>query len=138
MSPFRILDCGSLFPLNLKSKTQIPKSVLSRGAGERHNRSSALANFLRHYREREIVAVAVGVAGLEVVAAAGEDRSVRQVAERAADVKFYLLSNAATPHRRRRRRSRRGLVFVDCRFWGKEGKMKGSTKSQKMDEPFSM
>ena len=29
------------------------------------------------------------------------------------------------------------LVFVDCQFWGKEGKMKGSTKSQKMDEPFS-
>ena len=81
MSPFRILDCGSLFPLNLKSKTQIPKSVLSRGAGERHNRSSALANFLRHYREREIVAVAAGVAGLEVVAVDGHDAAIGQVAE---------------------------------------------------------
>ena len=33
--------------------------------------------------------------------------------------------------------ARAALVFVDCQFWGKEGKMKGSTKSQKMDEPFS-
>jgi integrase len=30
-----------------------------------------------------------------------------------------------------------GLVFVDCQFGLKEGKMKGSTKSRKMDEPFS-
>jgi hypothetical protein len=29
------------------------------------------------------------------------------------------------------------LVFVDCQLGVKEGKMKGSTKSQKMDEPFS-
>src|SRR4029453_12628865 len=29
MSPFRILDCGLLLPLNLKSKTQNPKSLLS-------------------------------------------------------------------------------------------------------------
>jgi hypothetical protein len=29
------------------------------------------------------------------------------------------------------------LVFVDCQFGLKEGKMKGSTKSRKMDEPFS-
>jgi len=31
-----------------------------------------------------------------------------------------------------------GLVFVDCQLPGVKGKMKGSTKSQKMDEPFSM
>ncbi|PYK37072.1 MAG: hypothetical protein DME60_12905 [Verrucomicrobia bacterium] len=29
MSPFRILDCGLLLPLNLKSKTQNPKSVVN-------------------------------------------------------------------------------------------------------------
>ena len=30
------------------------------------------------------------------------------------------------------------LVFVDCQLWGKQGKMKGSTKPQRMDEPFHM
>ena len=30
------------------------------------------------------------------------------------------------------------LVFVDCQFWENEGKMKGSTKPRRMDEPFSM
>jgi hypothetical protein len=30
------------------------------------------------------------------------------------------------------------LVFVDCQLAREEGKMKGSTKSQKMDEPFNM
>jgi hypothetical protein len=30
------------------------------------------------------------------------------------------------------------LVFVDCQLAQEEGKMKGSTKSQKMDEPFNM
>jgi len=30
-----------------------------------------------------------------------------------------------------------GLVFVDCQLGAKEGKMKGSTKPQRMDEPFS-
>ncbi len=74
---------------------------------------------------------------MEVVAAPGEDRAIGQVAERAADVKFYLLSNAATPHRRRRRRSRRGLLFVDCQLGVRMGKMKGSTKPERMDEPFS-
>ena len=29
------------------------------------------------------------------------------------------------------------LVFVDCQFGLKEGKMKGSTKPERMDEPFS-
>jgi hypothetical protein len=29
-----------------------------------------------------------------------------------------------------------GLVFVDCQLGLKEGKMKGSTKPQRMDEPF--
>jgi len=28
------------------------------------------------------------------------------------------------------------LVFVDCQLGLKEGKMKGSTKPQRMDEPF--
>lgn len=28
------------------------------------------------------------------------------------------------------------LVFVDCQLGQEEGKMKGSTKSRKMDEPF--
>jgi len=31
-----------------------------------------------------------------------------------------------------------GLVFVDCQFCRIGGKMKGSTKPQRMDEPFSM
>jgi hypothetical protein len=30
------------------------------------------------------------------------------------------------------------LVFVDCQLAQEEGKMKGSTKSRKMDEPFNM
>jgi len=30
----------------------------------------------------------------------------------------------------------RALVFVDCQLGLKEGKMKGSTKPQRMDEPF--
>jgi hypothetical protein len=29
-------------------------------------------------------------------------------------------------------------VFVDCQFCRMGGKMKGSTKPQRMDEPFSM
>jgi len=29
-----------------------------------------------------------------------------------------------------------GLVVVDCQFGLEEGKMKGSTKPQRMDEPF--
>jgi hypothetical protein len=33
MSPFRILDCGLLLPLNLKSKAQNPKSILGRVPG---------------------------------------------------------------------------------------------------------
>jgi len=31
---------------------------------------------------------------------------------------------------------RQALVFVDCQLGLKEGKMKGSTKPQRMDEPF--
>jgi hypothetical protein len=31
-----------------------------------------------------------------------------------------------------------GLVFVACQLAQEKGKMKGSTKSQKMDEPFNM
>ena len=30
------------------------------------------------------------------------------------------------------------LVFVDCQLGFKEGKMKGSTKPERMDEPFSL
>jgi hypothetical protein len=30
------------------------------------------------------------------------------------------------------------LVFVDCQLAIEEGKMKGSTKPRRMDEPFSM
>jgi hypothetical protein len=33
-------------------------------------------------------------------------------------------------------RQRRALVFVDCQFGLEEGKMKGSTKPRRMDEPF--
>ncbi len=35
-------------------------------------------------------------------------------------------------------RKSRKLVFFDCQLPGSEGKMKGSTKSPKMDEPFNM
>jgi hypothetical protein len=36
------------------------------------------------------------------------------------------------------RASRLPLVFVDCQLAQEKGKMKGSTRSQKMDEPFNM
>src|SRR5712675_2038110 len=45
----------------------------------------AIRNFLRHNREREIVAVAAFVAGLEIVAVYRHDPAIRQIAERAAD-----------------------------------------------------